>query len=382
MVELAFPRRVIYWEEAPRALRGLLDSLGARRVLVVTDRGVSSQPFFREMLEALEGLEVRVYDRVTPEPPVEEAVEASSLARGVDAVVAVGGGSVIDVAKAARLLALRPGLDIGDVAPFNPLGVEYERPLLIAVPTTAGTGSDASYGIVLSREEESGRVKLAVGSPEVVPHATILDPRLPAGAPEGVRRGSMVDALTHAVESLASTASNPFSEALAEKAAATIIVYGARALGGDEEAMAMVHAAATMAGMAFTNSGLGLAHAIAHPLGARLHMHHGTLVGVLLPRVTGLYEAHPEAGERLSRLRRILEAVYGLPERPSLRDHILAFYREIGFPHRLRDHGVDRATLEEALDWVAGEAFHDPDIAFSPVIPDEDTIKQLILESY
>ena len=385
MVELGFPRRVILGEPAAEALTGLLEALGARSVLVVTDPGVAGQGFYKEIIRVLrERFEVAEYRGVAPEPGVEFAAEAAKLARGRDAVIAIGGGSAIDVAKAAAVLAKRPSLGLEDIAPFNPLGVELEKPLVVAVPTTAGTGSDASYGIVLAREEPGlGRVKVAVGSYEVIPYATVLDPSLPAGAPARIKVGAAVDALSHALEALASTNSNPFSDALAEKAAVLIFTSAPAAINrGDGEAWARLHSAATMAGMAFSNSGLGLAHAIAHPLGGLLGLHHGTVVGVVLLGVLPLYEEVPGVREKYERLRIVLEEAYGLPKRGSLLEHVKALYGEIGQPTRFRELGVQRDRFVEAAGKAAELALHDPDAAFSPVIPAPEEIRSLILSLY
>ncbi len=354
-------------------------------MLIVTDKSIRGLPFFASLLDRLGArFSVGVFDDVAPEPPVEAALRAAEAAREADVIVAIGGGSVIDVAKAASVLAKRPGVSVEDIAPFNPLRVEYEKPYLVAVPTTAGTGSDASYGIVLSKKEPGvGKVKVAVGSYEVIPHATVLDPALPRGAPDKVRIGAVADALSHAVEALASTNSNPVSEALAEKAAALILTEAPRALrGGSEEAWLSLHAAATMAGMAFSNSGLGLAHAIAHPLGGLLGTHHGTTVGIVLPAVVRLYEAEQQAAERLARLKAMLERVYGLPGRPSLADHIEALYLEIGQPRRFSELHIEKPRFEEAARHAASLAYHDPDIAFSPVVPSEEEIVELLLSLY
>ena len=384
MPELAFPRRIVLGEKAPRALRLLLESLGARRVLLVTDPVVARQPWARELVEELRraGVELDVYDRVPPEPPEGVAEEIAPLARGRDAVIALGGGSVIDAAKAGVVLAKRPGTRIEDIAPFNPLGIDLEKPVLIAVPTTAGTGSDASLGIVLSREEPGGKVKIAVGSPEVVPYASILDPRLPASAPPRVRVGAVVDALSHALESLASTAANPFSTALAEHAARIIFTTAPRAVrGGSQEDWEMLHAAATMAGIAFTNSGLGLAHAVAHPLGGALGTHHGLTVGIVMRWVLRLYEQGPTAG-RLERLKLALEAVEGLPREESLHAHLERLYREIGAPARFRELGVEEERFLEAARLASERYLNDPDLAFSPVYPGPEEVLEALKSLY
>jgi alcohol dehydrogenase class IV len=384
VVELGFPRRIILGESAPDALAQILEQLGARRIIIITDKIISNQKFYNDILNKLSsGFEVSVFSEVEPEPSIDTAVKAAQASSGVDAIIAVGGGSVIDVAKAAGVLVKRPGVRIEDIAPFNVLGVEYEKPYLIVVPTTAGTGSDASYGIVLSKREEGyGKVKIAVGSYEVIPHVSVLDHSIPRSAPKRIIVGAMVDALSHALESLASTASNPLSEALAEKAAVIILTIGPRALLGDDEAWLNVHAAATMAGIAFSNSGLGLAHAIAHPLGGLLGLHHGTTVGVVLPSVMRLYMRDERVRKKYDRLKAVLETAYGLEARPTLVDHVLEFYHKIGQPARFRELGVEEQTYHEAAAKAAELAYHDPDIAFSPVIPEPGDLLDLIWQLY
>ena len=385
MPELGFPRRIILGEPAGDALKGILQLHKAKRVLVVSDPVISRLGFYKEILEALRGeFEIDEFTEVEAEPSIETAVRAGEKAKGKDVVVAIGGGSVIDVAKTASVLAKRPGLNIEDIAPFNPLGIELEKPILIAIPTTSGTGSDASYGIVLSKTEPGvGKVKVAVGSYEVIPYATILDHRIPASAPGRVKAGAIADALSHALEALASTNSNPFSDALAEKAIALILTSAPKAVKeDDEEAWQNLHAAATMAGMAFSNSGLGLAHAIAHPLGALLGLHHGTTVGIVMLGVLEVYMRDPQVSAKYDRIKRLLERVYDLPERPSLLDHITRLYGEIGQPARFRELGIDREKYIEAAAKAPELAYHDPDIAFSPVIPSTEEIQEILEKLY
>ncbi|MEB3846353.1 MAG: iron-containing alcohol dehydrogenase [Desulfurococcales archaeon] len=385
MPELGFPRRIILGEPASEALKGVLQLHKANKILVVSDPVVSRLDFYKEIIEALKGeYEIEEFTEVEAEPSIETATKAGEKARGKDAVVAIGGGSVIDVAKTASVLAKRPGLNVEDIAPFNPLGIELEKPVLIAVPTTAGTGSDASYGIVLSKTEPGvGKVKVAVGSYEVIPYATILDHRIPASAPGRVKVGAIADALSHALEALASTNSNPFSDALAEKAITLILTNAPKAVKeDDEEAWLNLHAAATMAGIAFSNSGLGLAHAIAHPLGALLGLHHGTTVGIVMLGVLEVYMRDPQVSVKYDRVKRLLEHVHNLPERPSLLDHVTWLYGEIGQPKRFHELGIDREKYMDAVAKASELAYHDPDIAFSPVIPSTDDIRDLLQRIY
>nr|MEB3816989.1 iron-containing alcohol dehydrogenase [Desulfurococcales archaeon] len=205
---------------------------------------------------------------------------------------------------------------------------------------------------------------------------------LPASAPKHLYLWTALDALAHAVEALASTGATPFSDALALHAAEIIFVNLKRALEGDDEARSLIHAAATMAGMAFTNGGLGLAHAIAHPLGAALHTHHGATVGIVLPRVVELNYSDAGARKKYETLKSVLENIDGLPRASSLTEHLYRLYEKVGAPRGLRDLGVEREKVEDVAAWVAEEALHDPDIAYAPVVPSPEELEKLILSLY
>ncbi len=385
MTELVFPRRIIYGEDASESLVILLDYLDARNILVVSDPVISGLELYKNLVSRLTetGRNIYEYKDVPPEPPVEigDKIIETVKKHTIDAVIAIGGGSVIDAAKATHVKLHRPDVDVKDVAPFNPLGLEYSKPILIAIPTTAGTGSDASYGIVLTVHNET-HYKMAVGSPEVVPYATILDQRFPMNAPRRIQVGAAVDALSHALEALSSNYSNPFSEALAEKAAILIFTELEKALSGDEEAWTKIHLAATMAGIAFTNSGLGLAHAIAHSIGGELKIHHGTMVGIVLPRVIKLNLRDDDASARLNRLKTLLEKIYGFEEKNSIVDHIVDFYKRIGQPTGVSELGVSKEKFTSVVEKMLDEVYHDPEMAYAPVIPDPEELKELIMSLY
>ncbi|MCE4598925.1 MAG: iron-containing alcohol dehydrogenase [Desulfurococcales archaeon] len=388
MPEASFPRRVIYGEPAGSALLGLLSAINASRILLVTDRGVSELGFFKRIVDELaaSGLYIIVYDKVEPEPALSVADEVARLIVGesIDAIVAVGGGSVIDAAKAGLVKAVRPDVRVEDVAPFNPLGLELRKPVLIAVPTTSGTGSDASYGIVLTKHQDGRGVKIAVGSPEVVPFASILDEEATLKLPRKLTVGTAVDALSHSIEALVATTSNPLSDALAYHSAELIFTNLPKVVENpdDREARLKLHVAATMAGMAFTNSGLGLAHAIAHPLGAALRVHHGTIVGLVLPYVVEYNYRSSSARSKYERLRRILEDINGLPAMATLADHIKSLYKTVGQPLRIRDLGVSEGKYKSVVDYVSQEALHDPNISFAPIIPEPDEIRGILERIY
>ncbi len=386
MVEHPLPRRVLIGEPVEEALPRLLEDLGVRRVLIVSDRIVSSLSKTIRLVRRLEeaGFTVGVYSRVPSEPAVDVADRIAEAAGSLRAevIVAIGGGSVIDAAKAGLVRYLAPHVKIEDIAPFNRLGVERSKALLVAAPTTSGTGSDASHGIVVTVYKDGVREKVAVGSPEVVPYATILDPDYPLEAPPRLRGAVGMDALSHALEALVASQATPLTDALAVGAARILFRHLPGAVGGDRESAEMVHVAATMAGMAFTGAGLGLAHALAHPLGARLGTHHGLTVGIILPAVLRLYERVEGTGEKLAVLKRVLEAVDGLPESSTLAGHVERLQEEIGFPRTFREAGVDEGLYMEAARQAAEEALHDPDIAFSPIVPSPGEMYELLVGLY
>ncbi len=383
--EIVLPRRIIFGEDAGEGIVGLLGYLSAKKVLVVTDGVISRLEKYTELINSLKnaGIEVVEFKSVPPEPPIEIGEKiAESAGDNVDAVLAVGGGSVIDAAKAALVKLHRPDVEIRDVAPFNVLGIEFSRPILVAVPTTAGTGSDASYGIVLTVHEGDRHYKMAVGSFEIVPYASVLDPGFPASAPHRIKVGAAIDVLSHAFEALSSNNGNVFSDALAEKAAILVFTELEKALEGDDEALSRLHLAATMAGIAFTNSGLGLAHAIAHSLGGELGIHHGTMVGIVLPRVIELNLEDPMVAEKLDRLKIILEKAYGLPAKDNIVGHIIELYKKVGQPTGVRELGVSREKYLEVVEKMKDEVFHDPEVAYAPVIPDPERLEKILLDLY
>jgi len=387
LVELGFPRRIFFNEDASTSLKMLLGDKGIDSILIVSDPIISSMQWFKEFLEDVrEVARVSLYTGVEPEPGFDVAEGIASAAREAraKAIVAIGGGSVIDAAKSGLVKLVNPDIDLAQIAPFTSIGVVEHGILLIAIPTTSGSGSDASYGIVLTRRANN-REKVAVGNYELIPYATILDPRLPRSAPKRLAIGAGLDVLAHSLEALVSINSNPVSDALSIRAVELVFKHLpriARDEAGEDE-WAMMHIAATMAGIAFTNSGLGLAHAIAHPLGARLKIHHGTIVATILPYVIEYNSRSPTAASKYRYVKNLLEKMHGYRERSSLEDHVIALYQEVGQPTRVRDLiGIDEEEYRRMVEAVAESALRDPDIAFNPVVPTIDEITDILHRAY
>jgi alcohol dehydrogenase class IV len=374
---------------APEALLELLREEGVTRVLVVTDKIVSGFEAFRELVQRISeaGLAVTVFDEVEPEPSLDTARKVANLARALsaEAIVAVGGGSVIDAAKAGLALYEKPDLNLEEISPLEFIGIG-KRVKLVAVPTTSGTGSDASFGVVLTKLERDGsKRKLALGSLELVPWVTVLDEEFTLSMPPSLTRNTALDAFSHAVEAYVGVMANPLTDALAEKVIEIIVSRLRRVLEepSDRESRRQIHLAATMAGMAFTNAGLGAAHAIAHALGPTLGLHHGFTVALVLPYVVEHnYSASPDARSKYAKLEAVIEAAGGY--KGKLYEQIAEFYRDVGQPTRLSEvEGAPAKSFwESMIEAIAQKALEDPELAFNPAPVGLEEIKSILRRIY
>lgn len=265
-----------------------LRALAGQRVLIVTDGFLSSSGLLDRVRAQLSGSDVAVFDQVTPDPSLELAAQGVRRLRECDpeAIVAFGGGSPMDCAKAIRWCA-------GSSIP------------LWAVPTTAGTGSEVTSFAVLTDTRRG--IKHPLVDDALLPDAAVLDPSLLSGVPPAVTADTGMDVLTHAAEAYVSTGATAFTDALAEKA--FVLAYqnlaGAYRSPGDSPEKETMLYASCMAGMAFNSAGLGICHSLAHALGGRLHLPHGRLNALLLPRVIAFNAQIPEAARRYARLARL-----------------------------------------------------------------------------
>lgn len=265
---------------------GHLAAQGARRVLVVTDPGLRAAGVVDAVTApvAAAGIAVEVFDAVRGNPSVEVVEQGAEHARalGMDAVLALGGGSSLDAAKGVALLAPSPGAraDGSGATPAAGLPV-------VAVPTTAGTGAETNgFGVL---EDATTRQKVYCGDASVVPRVAVLDPELTYGLPAGATAATGVDALVHGLESLASRGRDPMSEAFAAEAVRRAWTWlpVAVADGSDPRARAEMLVAAHLAGQALTRSGLGLVHGLAHALSLHTGAIHGLALAAVLPEVVG-----------------------------------------------------------------------------------------------
>lgn len=350
------------------AVAGLADvvrSLGGSRVFLVTDGGLVASGLIGKVTARLSEseLEVEVYSELRPNPAGEDIAAGGRALRrfGQAVVVGLGGGTSLDGAKGISLAAAN------DV-PVRDL--DYRNELLnpglpvIAVPTTAGTGSETnSYGVI---EDHEAHRKFYIGNSSVAPMAVILDPALTTGLPAAPTAATGIDALTHALESLMARLTNPYSHGLDLQVIGMVHRWLPVAVetGDDMEARAQMLLAAHLAGLAFANTGLGLAHALGHTLSALLGTAHGVALAVVLPSVMEFNTA--------SRSAELAEAGAALGGDPV--DRVRALAARVGMPSTLGKLGLTESMIPSL---VRG-ALDDVVLSNNPVQPGPEELTALV----
>lgn len=315
---------------------------------------------------------IHVFSKTQPDPPVEMVAEALRflLDVQVDAVVALGGGSAIDAAKATVLIARQ---QTGREIP------------LIAVPTTSGTGSEVtSFAVITDREKG---VKYPLVSDSLLPEVAILSAELVKSVPPAITADTGFDVITHALEAYISTGANDYSDALAEKSLELAFAYLPRAYrdGGDMEAREKMHTASCLAGMAFNAVSLGVNHGIAHTIGANFHIPHGRANAMVLGEVmafnAGIEDGHVSlATEKLANIaRRIgLDVFSAKGGAAALVRKIRQMQRELGIPTSLTACGVTEEAYQKALPHMIESAKNDACTATNPRPVTDEDIKRIL----
>ena len=318
--------------------------LGIRRPLVVTDPGIRASGLLERLQSRLEGdIAHAVYDGTPPNPTEAAVLNALSAYRAhkADGIVAIGGGSSLDLGKAVALLATHPA-PLAQYAAIEGGAARITAAVapLIAIPTTAGTGSEVGRGSVIVLED--GR-KLGFLSPHLLPKVALCDPELTLGLPPMLTAATGMDAMAHCIETFLSPLVNPPAEAIALDglAKASAHIEQATRDGQNREARWNMMMAAMEGAMAF-QKGLGAVHALSHPLGAlpALKLHHGTLNAVLLPAVLRFNAS--SIGDKMQRL----ATAMGLPAGADVAQAITGINRRLGLPAGLQAMGVPKQALQ------------------------------------
>ena len=376
--EFFCPVRLIVGDNALEKLPYMLESMGVSKPLLVTDRGIKDAGLATKVERLLTSYEV-FYD-VPPDSSLDVVMRlySSYNSSSCNGLVALGGGSVIDTAKGLSLVISAGG---GDISKLQGVDVVKKRTVPFAVvPTTCGTGSEVSRVAVI--EDRKSSRKLAFASDAVFPDVVFLDPVAVETLPLRLVASTSMDALTHAIEAYTCIQKNPVSDAFALSAIKEIF-KNAPIAKDDKKARFRLLVASTLAGVAFSNSMVGMVHSISHAIGGVEGVPHGVANAIMLPHVmrfnagkskevAGLYR------EIFSYLALFVGDVAGKTLVDAVDSLMGRLEKEAGLPRRLRDVGVKRGDFDR----IAKQAVLDGSAVFNPVSFEEDDVKALLEEAF
>jgi alcohol dehydrogenase class IV len=360
----SLPTEIIYGWGAFDSLAEVLQKKGHKNILLVTTglRKAGIMPGLKQQLSDA-GIKYEFFTDVEPDPSIETVEKGVAVLKeqGATAIVAIGGGSSIDAAKMISIIATNGG----KVNDYEGLGKIKKPGLpLVAIPTTAGSGSEVTtFAVITDKERE---FKMAIGGPEVAPSIAIVDPKLTVTVPAGLTASTGMDALTHALESYVSRTANFLTEAWSLEAIRLVGEYLRRAVlvGDDPEARDGMMLASLLGGACFSNARLGNVHAMAHPLGGIFHIPHGMANAVLLPYVIK-YNALATPHKFVRVAEALGEDVYGLPHREGAlkaAEAVAKLSEDIGIPTNLKDVGADESAMDKLVEdtMKSGNVFVNP----------------------
>ena len=394
----------------PVALEELKYVMDKKKVFIVTDQFLFENGYTRVITDKLNelGIEHTTFSNVAPDPNLACAKEGAKLMEEFkpDCIVALGGGSAMDAAKIMWVLYEHPEVDFLDMAmrfmdirkrvyDFPKMG---EKAYFIAIPTSAGTGSEVTPFAVIT--DESTGIKYPLADYELLPKMAIVDSDMMMNAPKGLTAASGIDALVHAIEAYVSVMATEFTDSMALEAIKLIFEYLPRAYkngGNDPEAREKMAHAATLAGIAFANAFLGICHSMGHKLGAFHHLPHGITVSLVLNEVMkyNSVEApekmatfpqydHPKTLERYAQIADSL-GIDGKDNNEKL-DKLLVKIDElkdsIEIKHTIKDYGIKEEDFLSTLDEMSEQAFDDQCTGANPRYPLISEIKDLYLKVY
>ena len=394
----------------PVALDELKNVMDKKRVFIVTDSFLYNNGYTKPITDKLDemGIVHTTFFDVAPDPTLGSALKGAEQVRAFkpDTIIALGGGSAMDAGKIMWVLYEHPEVDFMDMAmrfvdirkriyTFPKMG---EKAYFIAIPTSAGTGSEVTPFAVIT-DEKTG-IKYPLADYELLPKMAIIDTDFHMSAPKGLTAASGIDAVTHALEAIASVMATDYTDGLAIKALQTIFKYLPRAYDNgqtDIEAREKMANAATMAGMAFANAFLGVCHSMAHKLGAFHHLPHGVANALMIDEVLRFNSAeapvkmgtfsqydHPHT---LARYAEVAEAlgIDGKDDNEKLANLIDALDKlkaRVGIKPTIKDYNIDETDFLNRLDDMTKQAFDDQCTGANPRYPLMSEIKQMYLNAY
>lgn len=327
--------------------------------------------------------DIVVFTDIVPDPPIETVVAGIKSAgdKPISIVLSIGGGSAIDASKAMYYFAKKQGA--------------FSEAILIAIPTTSGTGSEVTDFSVITDADKGTKYPLVTS--EILPDVAILDSDLVMSLPSNITADTGMDVLTHAIEAYVSTEATDFSDALAEKAIKLVFEYLPKAYknGQDVEAREKMHAASTLAGMAFNTAYLGINHSLAHAAGAKFHVPHGRLNSILMPHVIqynagidlnnrGRQAADKTVASRYQDIAKLLGCSASSPVSGvrQLVEAIKKLQRKLEMPTSLREYGVKADVFAQYKVEISEAALHDGCTPTNPRIPTAEELLKVLEKAF
>ena len=377
------PTKVHFGVGASEKIGDLCEQYHAKKILIVTDTIISKLPAFEKITDSLKkkGLPFEIYWDTSPEPPVEDIDKIADYLKqsGADLLVAVGGGSPIDTAKAVSMLAANEG-SIRDYLFGGTKTVQNPSLPLICIPTTAGSGSEVTAASVITDNENN--IKLSVTHEYIIPKAAIIDPLMQMGMPLIITASTGMDALTHAIEAYMSLNASPFSDSYSETAMKLIgeNLYTATFNPNNIEARSHMGMASVMAATAFANAGLGAVHGISQAMGGIAHVPHGIANAMMLPFVMEKNAVgNTKKAAKIAELLGENGADLSLRKQAGKCPEVLSdFAKDLRIPRRLRDVKVTKEMFPAIVKGTMEYRL----MAVNPVKLTESDIYEILEKAY
>ncbi len=366
MARFTLPRDIYF---GPGAISELKNLKGHKKAFIVTGgHSMRRTGFLQKLDDTLKeaGMETKIYEGVEPDPSIERVYDGAKAMREFqpDVIAAIGGGSPMDAAKAMWVFYEYPDKTFEDIKEPFTMPKLRNKAIFVGVPSTSGTASEVTAFSVIT--DYSTNIKYPLADFEVTPDIAVLDSDIPQTMPKTLTAHTGMDALTHAIEAYVASARSEFSDALALKAISDIFDSLLDSYNGDKEARGKMHIAQCMAGMAFSNAMLGIAHSIAHKTGAVFHISHGCCNAILLPFVIQYnsrvcMERYAQIARRLN-----LPGVTDKQLTSSLVEAIRTLNRKLDIQPTYKENGVSEEDFKAHAQTIAENAVKDPCTSTNP----------------
>lgn len=382
MARFTLPRDIYY---GPGAIEELKNLKGAKRAIIVTGGSSMKRGGFLQKVEdtlGSVGIETMLFEGVEPDPSIETVFKGAKAMQEFepDVIVAIGGGSPLDAAKAMWVFYEYPDKTFDDIKDPFTMPKLRQKATFVAIPSTSGTASEVTAFSVIT--DYSTHIKYPLADFEITPDIAVLDTDIPLTMPKKLTAHTGMDALTHAIEAYVATARSGFSDPLALQAISDIFDSLIDSYNGDVEARGKMHIAQCLAGMSFSNALLGIAHSLAHKTGAVFEIPHGCCNAILLPAVIQY-----NSRVCMERYATIARAV-GLPGNTdkqlvnSLVDAIKDLNKKLGIAQSYKDNGVSEELFNANVDAICENAVKDPCTGSNPRPIDVENMKKVLTCAY